>query len=198
MHAIQPLATVATGAAAGSFLPRAMRVADLPAVMAIEVQAYSHPWSEGNFADSLRAGYFAQLWCGGGGEMQGEMQGDMRGNTQGNMQGAVNADVLGYCVAMAGVDELHLLNITVAPSYQGQGWGRELLAAVQAYGQQRGLAQLLLEVRHSNQAAQRLYTRLGFAQVGLRRGYYPAGSKREDAVVMSLPLLPVCAPPASP
>jgi ribosomal protein S18 acetylase RimI-like enzyme len=59
---------------------------------------------------------------------------------------------------------------------------------VQAYGRQRGLAQLLLEVRHSNQAAQRLYTRLGFAQVGLRRGYYPAGNKREDAVVMSLAL----------
>ncbi len=151
-----------------------MQMADLPAVMAIEVQAYSHPWSEGNFADSLRAAYWAQLWC--------------------NETGAV----LGYCVAMAGVDELHLLNITVAPAHQGQGWGRQLLAAVQAYGQQRGLGQLLLEVRHSNQAAQRLYASLGFAQVGLRRAYYPAGSKREDAVVMSLPLLPLATQAAAP
>jgi [ribosomal protein S18]-alanine N-acetyltransferase len=162
---------------AGPFEPRALAAADLPAIMAIEVQAYSHPWSEGNFADSLRAGYFAQVWCNRAGDM------------------------LGYCVAMAGVGELHLLNITVAPQHQSQGWGRVLLAAVQAHGRQLGLAQLLLEVRHSNQAAQRLYTRLGFAQVGLRRAYYPAGNKREDAVVMSVPLASAqpCAPtPAQP
>jgi tRNA threonylcarbamoyladenosine biosynthesis protein TsaB len=143
---------------------RDMTEADLDAVMAIEVQAFSHPWSRGHFADSLKAGYLAEMLLDD------------------------EATLLGYFVAMPGVDELHLLNITVLPSQQRKGHGRALLAAVQAHGLRLGLSTLWLEVRHSNHRARRLYAKWGFEEVGLRRAYYPAGSRREDAVVMRLAL----------
>ena len=140
---------------------RAMVARDVPAVQAIEARAYGFPWSRGNFIDSLAAGYLAEV-----------LQGD--------------DGIVGYFIAMVGVDELHLLNVTVAPDHQGQGLGSCLLDAVQAHGLRRGLATLLLEVRQSNVRAQALYRRRGFVQVGLRRAYYPALQGREDAIVMSL------------
>ena len=146
---------------------RVMALADLDAVMAVEVTVYSHPWSRGNFVDSLAAGYVAEVMA------------------------LPLAPVVGYFVAMPGVDELHLLNVTVAPEFQSAGLGRQLLQAVQQHGRERRLASLLLEVRHSNQRARDLYRRLGFAEVGSRKGYYPALPWREDAVVMRLPLLQV-------
>ena len=88
------------------------------------------------------------------------------------------------------MDEVHLLNITVAPSQQRQGWARFLLDALALWSRGQGAQWLWLEVRASNVPARSLYTRYGFAQVGLRRGYYPAGGvQREDAVVMSLNLV---------
>lgn len=143
---------------------RVMTVRDLDEVVRIEALAYSFPWSRGNFIDSLAAGYLAEVLecpCDG---------------------------LLGYFVAMPGVDELHLLNITIAPAAQGRGHGQTLLDAVQAQGQRLGLSTLWLEVRHGNHRARALYLRRGFAEVGLRRGYYPAAGGREDAVVMRLDL----------
>ncbi len=145
------------------WMRRAMTARDVPAVQAIEARAYGFPWTRGNFIDSLAAGYLAEV-----------LQGD--------------TGIVGYFIAMVGVDELHLLNVTVAPDHQGQGLGHQLLDAVQAHGRSLGLATLLLEVRQSNQRAQALYLRRGFLQVGLRRAYYPAVQGREDALVMSLPL----------
>jgi ribosomal-protein-alanine N-acetyltransferase len=143
---------------------RVMTVRDLDTVGRIEAQAYSFPWSRGNFVDSLAAGYLAEvLDCPRDG-------------------------LLGYCVAMPGVDELHLLNITVAPAWQGLGHGRILLDAVQRHGRRLGLGTLWLEVRHGNHRARAFYLRRGFAEVGLRRGYYPAAGGREDAVVMQFAL----------
>lgn len=136
----------------------------LPDVLAIETQAYPHPWTHGNFADSLRAGYQAQLLVAG-------------------------ADLIGYFVAMKGVDEVHLLNITVAPHLQGQGWGRVMLDALATWARGQGAQWLWLEVRVSNERAQRLYEHYGFRRVGQRKGYYPAvGGRREDAIVMSFAL----------
>lgn len=145
-----------------------MREADLDAVLLIERAAYDFPWTRGNFADSLHAGY----------EMQALFVPD----------GARTA-LTGYFVAMMGVDELHLLNLTVTTLLQGAGHGRFMLDALCRLGVQRGAAQLWLEVRESNARARRLYERYGFADVGRRRGYYPApAGLREDAVVMSLAL----------
>jgi len=97
--------------------------------------------------------------------------------------------LLGYFVAMLGVDEAHLLNITVAPAYQRQGWARVLLDALALWARGRGAQWLWLEVRASNLRAQQVYEAHGFRRVGERKRYYPAGhGQREDAVVMSLPL----------
>lgn len=140
-----------------------MTTSDVERVQAVEALAYSFPWTRGNFIDSLATGYLAEVL-----ECDGE--------------------VLAYFVAMPGVDELHLLNITVAPAAQGRGHGQTLLDAVQAQGRRLGLATLWLEVRHGNHRARALYLRRGFAEAGLRRAYYPAAGGREDAVVMRLDL----------
>jgi len=140
-----------------------MTVAQVDAVMAIEVAAYAFPWSRGNFIDSLAAGYPSRVLRGARGEL------------------------LGYFVAMAGVDEMHLLNITVAPAVQGRGHARVLIDALTALCRERQARALWLEVRASNARARAMYERLGFAQVGVRKGYYPAPfGRREDAIVMSL------------
>ena len=141
----------------------AMRIPDLTEVMAVERQAYPVPWTHGNFVDSLAAGYPAEV---------------LRGP---------RAELLGYWVAMPGVDELHLLNITVAPAWQGQGLAVAMLDRLVAECRLRGLTQLWLEVRVSNERAREVYLRYGFAEMGRRRGYYPVRQgPREDAVLMSL------------
>jgi ribosomal-protein-alanine N-acetyltransferase len=144
---------------------RTMNTLDLDAVMAIEAQAYSFPWTRGNFIDSLAAGYRAEVL-------------DARGS-----------GIVGYFVAMPGIDEMHLLNLTMAPAWQRQGLARRLLDALEERCRDAALSMLWLEVRASNERARHLYRRRGFSEVGLRRGYYPAPhGAREDAVVMSTPV----------
>ena len=138
--------------------------ARLDALLPIEQSAYSHPWSRGNFSDSMAAGYQLQCLVGG-------------------------ADVLGYFVAMAGYREVHLLNITVAPAFQHQGWARVMLDGLALWARGQGAQWLWLEVRASNERARHIYETHGYRRVGLRKRYYPGtGDQREDAVVMSLPL----------
>jgi ribosomal-protein-alanine N-acetyltransferase len=149
----------------GPVAQRAMTVADLDAVLGVEVQCYSHPWTRGNFIDSLAAGYLAQLRL------------------------AASGECIGYCVAMPGAEEMHLLNLSVAPRHQRQGHARAMLAGLVTQARERGDRQLWLEVRLGNTVARALYRRFGFVDAGLRRGYYPAaGGRREDALVMSLAL----------
>ena len=136
----------------------------LPAVLAIEQIAYSHPWTRGNFLDTLQAGYQAQCLM-------------------------VGEELLGYFVAMKGFEEVHLLNITVAPEFQRQGWAMVMLEALVLWARGQSARWLWLEVRVTNTRALHVYERHGFVRVGERRGYYPAGpGQREDAVVMSLAL----------
>ena len=142
-----------------------MQYGDLDAVIAVERTAYSFPWTRGNFVDSLAAGYLAEMLV------------DDR------------VGLVGYYLAMAGVDEMHLLNLTVAPAQQRRGHSRTLLDALELRCRHQHLATLWLEVRASNVRARQVYARRGFAEVGLRRGYYPAAkATREDAIVMSLAL----------
>jgi ribosomal-protein-alanine N-acetyltransferase len=142
---------------------RPMTVAALDGVLALEAEVYPFPWSRGNFVDSLVAGYAA--WT----------------------LNQVSGELIGYSVAMAGVDEMHLLNITVAPAVRRCGHARRLLAELVQLCRLRAAGRLWLEVRESNGEAREAYRRLGFAQVGRRKDYYPAPEgRREDAVVMSL------------
>ena len=136
----------------------------LDALLAVEQRAYSHPWTRGNFTDALASGYQAQVL----------MAGD---------------HLLGYFVAMMGVDEVHLLNLTVAPEFQRQGWARVLLEALALWSRGQGAQWLWLEVRASNLRAQQIYLAHGYRRVGERKRYYPADhGQREDAVVISLSL----------
>ena len=136
----------------------------LEQVLQIEQRAYPYPWTRGNFFDALKSGYHARVLLAG-------------------------EELLGYYVAMQGVDEVHLLNITVSPNYQQQGWGRIMLDALALWARGLGAQWLWLEVRVSNARAIAIYEAHGYRRVGLRKNYYPAGSgRREDAVVMSLRL----------
>lgn len=147
-----------------------MAEADLDAVHEIEKLAHAHPWSRRHFADSIAAGHPAVLLLGEGGPGAAET-------------------LLGYMVAMPGFEEVHLLNITVAPAHRRQGWARLLLDALVLWSRGQGAHQLWLEVRQGNAPARRLYDRYGFTPVGVRKGYYPLSSQqREDAIVMNLPL----------
>ena len=138
----------------------------LDEVLRVEQRAYAHPWSQANFVDALQSGYQAQMLMAGG-------------------------LVLGYFVAMKGVDEVHLLNITVAPEFQGQGWSRVMLDALAIWARGQGAEWLWLEARVNNARALKVYEAHGYRRVGLRKAYYPAGpGQREDAIVMSLRLTP--------
>jgi len=142
---------------------RLMTGADLDAVSAIEAAIYPYPWSRGNFSDSLAAGY--HCWIA---ECAGE--------------------VAGYAVVMVAADEAHLLNLSVAARWQRRGIGREALGFVLKLARDCGAEKILLEVRPSNNAAIALYGSAGFAEIARRRGYYPAGDAREDAIVLQLGL----------
>lgn len=138
-----------------------MTAEGLDDVLRVEQLAYGHPWTQGNFLDSIKAGYQAQLLTAEG-------------------------QLLGYFVAMKGVDEVHLLNITVAPDHQRQGWARVMLDALAIWSRGQGAQWLWLEVRASNLRAQGIYEAWGYRRVGDRKAYYPlAAGRREDAVVMS-------------
>jgi ribosomal-protein-alanine N-acetyltransferase len=141
----------------------AMRAPDLDEVMAIESAIYSHPWTRGNFLDSLRAAYDCRVW-----RAEGEL--------------------VGYFILMAAAGEAHLLNLSIAARHQRSGHGRALLREAAELARRRGAASLFLEVRPSNLAAQALYTRFGFRRVSVRKAYYPSHSGREDALVLALAL----------
>ena len=140
-----------------------MREQDLDEVMAIESAIYTHPWTRGNFADSLRAGYECRVL-------------------------RLGRELLGYFVLMVAAGEAHLLNLSIAATHQRSGHGSLLLEQAGDLARKLGARSLFLEVRPSNRAAQALYTRFGFRKLAVRRGYYPAHAGREDALVLTLPL----------
>ena len=142
---------------------RPMRMEDVEAILTVEQEIYTHPWTAGNFRDSLHAGY--SCWV------------------------MEYADVLaGYGVLMVGVDEAHLLNLSIAATHQRRGLGRSLLLHFIDIACACQADKLLLEVRPSNRAARVLYASTGFREVSVRRSYYPAAAGREDAILMGLDL----------
>lgn len=143
---------------------RQMCVKDLPSILAIENATYTFPWTVQIFQDCLRVGYPAWVL-----EQEHE--------------------VIGYGLMTVGAGEAHLLNLCIHPAYQGRGYGRYLLEHFLKVAKAEAVDTLFLEVRPSNQAALRLYTRVGFNQVGIRCGYYPADNHtHEDAVILAIAL----------
>ena len=152
-----------------------MGLVDLDAVLAIEAVSHIHPWTRGNFSDSLEAGHWA--YC-------------VRPQLDKAVDGSyLDPDILwAYCVLYPAVDELHLLNITVSPKLRKLGIGEKMMYAIEGVAAQQSMPRILLEVRPTNTSALKLYERLGYEQIGVRKNYYPADSitgKREDALVMA-------------
>jgi ribosomal-protein-alanine N-acetyltransferase len=140
-----------------------MTEADLDAVVTIESVVHAHPWTLGNFQDSLSAGY--ECWV-----------------------AERDRQLVGYGVVMAAAGEAHLLNLSVATDWQRRGIGSDFTRFFVKLARDYGAAKIYLEVRPSNAAARTLYGRSGFAEIGIRRDYYPARGGREDAVIMELQL----------
>ena len=138
---------------------REMRQTDLGIVAGIERSAYDFPWSPGIFRDCLLAGYTSLVL----------------------EQGAA---VIGYGIMSVAAGEAHLLNLALAPSARGQGYGRRLLEHMLDLAHGAGVEGLYLEVRPSNRDALALYHAAGFEVIGRRRAYYRAASGAEDAVVL--------------
>ena len=163
----------AGGEAELSFLP--MQAADLDEVLKIESVSHIHPWTRGNFSDSLAAGHWA--YC-------------IRPQVDQAVKGSYldPAILWAYCILFPAVDELHLLNITVAPHLHKLGLGQRMMAAIEGVAAQQKMPRIILEVRPTNTAALALYQKLGYEQIGVRKNYYPASLEtgaREDALVMA-------------
>ena len=138
-------------------------MADLDAVMEIESRAYDFPWTQGIFRDCLRVGYCC--WCY---ENDGFIQ--------------------GYGVMSVAAGESHILNISVRPESQRQGIGSKLMKHFLQLARRHDADTVMLEVRPSNKLAIKLYEKLGFNEIGVRRNYYPAHQGREDALLLALSL----------
>jgi ribosomal-protein-alanine N-acetyltransferase len=140
---------------------RPMRMNDLDLIMIIEPQIYPYPWTRGNFVDSLNSGYCAWVL-------------------------EENEKIIGYALMMLVLDEAHLLNLSIGKSNQKKGLGRYLLEHMVDIAKNNQMAHMFLEVRHSNISAVALYENMGFNEMAIRRGYYPAANGREDAILMGL------------
>jgi len=156
-----------------SFLP--MGLVDLDAVLAIESISHVHPWTRGNFTDSLAVGHWA--YC-------------IRPQVDKPIEGSyLDPHILwAYCILFPAVDELHLLNITVSPKLRNLGIGLRMMKAIEGVAAQQKMPRIILEVRPSNNSALRLYKSLGYEQIGIRKNYYPvdlSSGRREDALVMA-------------
>jgi ribosomal-protein-alanine N-acetyltransferase len=139
---------------------RDMQAADLAVVTEVERSAYEFPWTFGIFRDCVHHGYVCRVW-------------------------EADGVVLGYGIMSVAVQECHLLNICVRPAEQRRGHGERIISALLDIARERGAHVAFLEVRESNEAAHRLYSRLGFNEIGVRPQYYPAHGQREDAIVLA-------------
>ena len=139
---------------------RFMTIDDLDSVMDIERHAHLAPWTEGIFRDCLRVSYLCRVLV-------------------------INDEIYGYSVLSFGAGEAHILNITVAPVHQGQGYGKQLMQQIMDDVEKLDVDTVLLEVRASNKNAIGLYGRFGFNEIGVRKNYYPAKSGKEDALMLA-------------
>lgn len=138
---------------------RSMRMADIPVICAIEQEAFTTPWSAEAFENELTNNLFARY-------LVMERQGD----------------IIGYCGMWTIMDEAHITNIAVRAVHRGQGYGERLLREIQQTAVFFGCSRMTLEVRVSNERAQKLYRKLGFEDAGVRPGYY--SDNNEDALIM--------------
>jgi len=141
---------------------RPMADADVGAVLDIDRQVHSDPWSPGFLIEQLAA---VDRWH--------------------HVVADRNGVIVGHAALTVVADEGHVATVSVQPDEQGAGIGGRLLADLCRFAVERGLVALTLEVRASNRRAIDLYRRFGFAPAGIRPGYYEEGSDGGgDALVM--------------
>ncbi len=141
-------------------LVRPARPDDLGAVVLIERAAFADPWSSDALYSELHTDYLRL-------PLVAERQGQ----------------VVGYVMSWLVADQLHILNIATDPRHLRQGVATALLEASRSEAKQRGLEEITLEVRRSNHGARAFYQRHGFAEAGVRPGYYQDNG--EDAIIMT-------------
>ncbi len=139
---------------------RYMTDLDLPIVLQNERSSYSFPWSEGVLKECL--GGISECWV-----------------------ACVEEDIVGHGIISHVLDEGHLLNLCIGKPWQRKGLSHTFLSFLIGRLRLLNVATIFLEVRLSNVVAISLYEKHGFQKIGVRKGYYPAGSEREDAIVMS-------------
>lgn len=137
---------------------RAMTAEDLDRVWDLEKLCFSDPWSREAFAQEL-TNHLALYTV-----------------------YEVEELVIGYCGLWKVVDEGHITNLCIDPSYQGKGFGKAMMLNVIDFAKSNNICRLTLEVRVSNEKAISLYEGLGFVKAGLRKGYYE--NNGEDACIM--------------
>ncbi|MEX1183149.1 MAG: ribosomal protein S18-alanine N-acetyltransferase [Gemmatimonadota bacterium] len=143
-------------------LLRDMQSSDLRSVADIEHASYSVPWSEGTFRALLR-------------RRDAEL-----------VVAEFDDAVIGYAAFWCVVDQGELGNVAVTDAWRRRGLGALLLMEVLRRAERRGVREVFLEVRPSNEVARRLYERYGFTAVGRRRNYYQTPA--EDALVLRRPV----------
>lgn len=147
------------------FSIRQMTVEDMPAVMALEKQAFKNPWSAELLQRELQHEWSTILL------VEEEREG-------------VAPVLLGLAIFWIVHDEVHVLNVATAPEHRRRGVARAVMDEVLARGKARRCTLATLEVRRGNEAALQLYRSLGFRPVGIRPNYYV--DEGEDAIVMVL------------
>jgi len=147
---------------AGGVQFRQMSPSDLDQVMMIERASFSSPWSAHFFLQELKVSCARAVVA------------------------HLGERIIGYIIYWLLPSEADIHNLAVHPAYRRKGVGRSLLQGVIEEALRLGLSQVTLEVRKSNDAAQRLYRSLGFVAQVVREGYY--ADNGEDALVMVLPL----------
>lgn len=140
---------------------RPMQRSDIKVLAEIESAAYEFPWELETFRSCFKIGY--HCWV-----------------------GERAREVVGYGISTIGAGESHVLNLCVAPNWQGRGYGRVILQKLIDEATRFKADSLFLEVRPSNPNAIKLYRSVGFNEIGMRKDYYPARNNgREDALVMA-------------
>ncbi|WP_430342639.1 ribosomal protein S18-alanine N-acetyltransferase [Rossellomorea marisflavi] len=136
-----------------------MTVDDVDAVMEIEEQSFTVPWSREAFISEMEENHLSMYIV-----IEDEGQ------------------IAGYCGVWIVVDEAHITNVAVLPSHRGKGYGELLMRKIMEMAIESGARVMTLEARVSNVSAQSLYRKLGFQDGGIRKRYY--SDNQEDAIVM--------------
>ena len=139
------------------------RLEDLEEVLSIEKGSFPTPWSRNMFLE------------------------EMENRNSRLIVFKIEDAIVGYVCFWAVLDEAHLLNIAVHPAKRHQGFGRLIMAEIEALCLKEGLKRVILEVARKNVAARSLYRKCGFHSIGFRKNYY--GVTKDDALIMEKYLL---------